>query len=77
VIALDGLNRIECTAEALSELTDDGVLIWDDTNRHSGDEDEHLLKARFQKLPLSGLSTLGPEYTQTTIYYRDDNCLGI
>lgn len=78
VIVLDGRNRVDCAIQSLSALSERGVYIWDNSDRARYTEGYGiLLSAGFRRLDFSGLGPINTTEWSTSVFYRDDNCLGI
>jgi hypothetical protein len=72
IIVIDGEDRVKCTEHAVNQLTDNGVIIWDNSNCAPKD----LLK-EWKRLDFVGLIPICVEEGYTSVFYRDNNCLGI
>ena len=57
-------------------LANDGVIILDDSNRYE-ETTAFLEEGEFRKLVFKGLKPNGHSVYESTIFYRDDNCLNI
>ncbi len=78
VVIVDGQERVRCLTYALSSLSSAGVIILDDSLRESYTEGmNRVVKQGFRKLDFLCLKPGGINSHQTTIFYRDDNCLGL
>ena len=78
VVVIDGRDRVNCLKHALERLTPSGVVLLDDSHRpRYAAAHEHAREAGFRSLRLQGLKPRGREIDETTIFYRDGNCLGI
>ena len=78
LILVDGRHRLACCRAALPRLAPAGVLLLDDTDRDCyGEADTLFAGAGFRRLALKGLKPLHDAASQTTLYYRDGNCLGV
>ncbi len=78
VIVIDSRDRINCAKRAVKALADDGVIIWDDSQRTYDDEGKDFILAQgFKRLEFTGMSPIVKDKNETTIFYRDGNCLGI
>jgi hypothetical protein len=78
VVVVDGRKRAECAIQATVFLKEGGVLVWDDSDRDRYQEGiKTLLSSGYRKLDFVGLSPLVPELKQTSIFYKDHNCLEI
>ena len=78
IIIVDGRNRVACVKESVEALSNEGVIILDDSERDR-------YSAAFDIMEKSGfknISFYGPKPgafipSQSTIFYRTNNCLGI
>jgi hypothetical protein len=78
VIVIDGRDRVNCAFESLPALTDEGVIVWDNSDRERYGEGIQRLAARgFKKIEFTGMTPLQVEKSETGILYRDRNCLDI
>ena len=78
IIVIDSRDRINCAKSAVKALRHDGVIIWDDSQRESDNEGkEFILSQGFRKLEFTGMGPIVKDKNETTIFYRDGNCLGI
>jgi hypothetical protein len=78
VVIVDAEDRENCLINAQQSLTDIGVMILDDS---MGDKWNsvmiYLQEQGFKKLDFEGLKPGRTRNYRTTIFYRNDNCLGI
>lgn len=78
VVVIDGRERVRCAKFALDVLRPEGVIVWDNTERNKYDEGFRLLAARgFRRVEFVGLSPGINERSETSIFYRDGNCMGL
>lgn len=78
LILIDGLDRPACLANALDRLTDAGVIILDDSQRWEYAEAiEAAKQAGFKALPLHGPKPGSIIGSESTLFYRNQNCLDI
>ena len=78
IIIIDGRDRKECIQHILPLLSDDGVVLLDDSWQEKFDEVfEYFKENRFRELSFSGLKPGGMIVEQTTVFYKPDNVLGI
>lgn len=78
LILIDGRMRVDCARQCLPHLAADGVILWDDSSRPRYQDGIAELEQRgFRKLRLQGLKPAGLGIDETTIFYRDGNCLGL
>lgn len=78
VIVIDGRDRVRCAKNSLNAIKNDGVIIWDNTERDRYEEGyEFLKKAGYKRLDFWGVGPIGISKWCTTIFYRKDNCLNI
>ena len=78
VIFIDGRERVQCTLHCLPALKDDGVIIWDNSDREEYKEAYDFLdQSYFKRIDFQGHGPIGHVEWKTTIYYKAGNCLGI
>lgn len=79
VIVNDGLARNHCARSALRNLREDGVIIWDNSDRveHYNQGFLFLKENGFRKVDFFGFGpTIAFEWC-SSVFYRDNNCLGL
>jgi hypothetical protein len=75
---IDGRDRVASAASAIDSLKPDGVLIWDDTDRERYADGIRDLKDRgFRQIEFRGFAPVEFVLHETSVFYRDGNCLGI
>ena len=78
IVVIDGRDRVSCARAALVALTEDGVIVWDNSDRPDYQEGYALLEREgFRKLPFVGLTPIFSEKSETGVFYRAANCLGL
>jgi hypothetical protein len=78
IIIIDGRDRVNCVKNSLDALTENGVIIFDNSDLPQyQDGINFLLSNNFKKLDFIGLSPVTPHSNYTSIFYRSNNCLGI
>lgn len=78
IVVVDGRKRVSSALNARKCLNEGGVIVWDDSERERyQDGVRSLLSDGFRKLDFVGLSPLVSKLKQTSVFYRDHNCLGI
>lgn len=78
IIVVDGRNRVKCTAYAVNFLTEDGVLILDNSERSWYQKAKDIMEEKgFKRLDFQGMAPIVGHETCTTVFYRSGNCLGI
>lgn len=78
IIIVDGRERVNCIMHSVKYLTNNGVLILDDSERDFYQEGiNFLLDSGFRKIDFWGISP-GVFFNKcTTIFYKSNNCLNI
>jgi len=78
IIIVDGRDRVNCCKQAVKSVSRSGVIVLDDSERDFYREGVNfLLFSGFKHLAFSGISP-GLFYRKTTsVFYKDNNCLGI
>lgn len=78
IIIVDGRKRVESCLAASANLTSDGVLIFDDTQREKYFPATKLMNDKgFKRIDFFGMSAGSIDFKCTTIFYKENNCLGI
>lgn len=77
IIIIDGRDRVNCCHNCLSSLTEDGVIIFDNSNREEYDEGKEYIRSKgFKELQLFGFTPMVPVLENaTSFFYRSNNCL--
>lgn len=78
IIIIDGRDRVNCIKNSIKCLKPEGVIVLDDSERTQYLEGiRFLLNEGFKKIDFWGISP-GLSYKKsTTIFYTENNCLGI
>ncbi|MBO9674940.1 MAG: FkbM family methyltransferase [Sphingobacteriaceae bacterium] len=78
IIIVDGRDRVNCCKYSIEALSLNGVLVLDDSEREVYQPARVLLKEQgFKEISFSGISP-GLFYEKaTSVFYKQDNCLGI
>lgn len=78
IIIIDGIKRNECVIKAINNLSEDGIIIIDDTDRDEYNDSYKLLSDNtFKRIDFVGLGPCSLNANSTTIFYRTNNVLGI
>lgn len=78
IIIVDGRDRVNCCYHSLAALSEKGVIVLDDSERENYAAAISFFKEQgFRELSFSGISP-GLFYRKSTsVFYKDNNCLGI
>jgi hypothetical protein len=78
VVVIDGRDRVNCAKHCVKALRDDGVIVWDDSHRKRYRPGFRFLSRRgYRQLELAGLGPMDTSGSETSVFYRDGNCLGL
>ena len=78
IIVIDGRDRVNCALNSVGALSNEGVIIWDDSDRpRYKDGCSYLRSCGFRQLAFTGLGPINNYMWCTSIFYRDGNCLDI
>lgn len=78
IIIVDGRDRVNCCLQSMDSLSEDGVLILDDSERAQYDVGRKaLINNGFKEISFSGISPGLFYRKETSVFYRSNNCLGI
>ena len=78
IIVVDGRKRVRCVEFAHSYLTQDGVLILDNSDReYYGPAKDFMENLGFKRLDFYGMGPIVSHEFCSTVFYRPGNCLEI
>ena len=78
IVVIDGRERINCTENCLVALKENGVVIWDNSDREKYQAAYSFLKEKgFRRIDFKGLGAIGHREWQTSVFYRENNCFSI
>lgn len=78
VVVIDGRDRVNCARAALVALNAGGVVVWDNSDRPEYAEGHALLVAAgFRRVQFVGMAPVFNQKSETAVYYRDGNALGM
>ena len=78
IIVIDGRDRVNCVKNSLTSLKQNGVIVWDDSDRMAYKEGyNYLLANGFKRLDFWGLGPIIALGWCTSVFYRSNNCFGI
>lgn len=78
IVVIDGRNRVKCAINSLAALKEDGIIVWDNTERKEYEKGyQYLHENGFRRIEFVGLAPLINYKSETSIFYRQGNCLGI
>lgn len=76
IIIIDGRDRNNCAKYSINKLTEDGIIVYDNTQLSEYQQSINLLLTNgFKKIDFIGISPIVPHNNTTTIFYRKNNCL--
>lgn len=79
IILIDGRDRVHCAYNSLEKLKEDGIIIWDNSEREYYEAGYEFLKEHgFKRIELSSIIYGAPGVEDfTSIFYRRNNILDI
>lgn len=78
LVVIDGRERVESALNSVTKLGPKGVIIWDNTDRERYQAGvKQLLKLGFKKIDFFGVVAIDNQLALTSIFYRENNILGI
>lgn len=78
IIVIDGRDRVACAKNCINALKEDGIVIWDNSDRTEYEEGyAHFRKHGFKKINFRGLGPINHSEWETSIFYRSNNCFHI
>lgn len=78
IIIVDGKYRNECLYKAVEFLTEKGIIVLDNSDRVNLKKGiTFLISNKFKQLDFKGITPQNFYESQTSIFYKNKNCLGI
>lgn len=78
IVFIDGRNRAECARNVIKNLSDKGVVIWDNTDRERYVEGiKTIKKLGYKQLEFYGMTPIDNMVGATSVFYKKNNILGI
>ena len=78
LIVIDGIDRVNCFKNSISNLSETGVLLLDDSTRKEyAEAAEFGIQNGFKTITFRGLKPTGIGIDESTLFYRSNNCFGI
>lgn len=78
IIVIDGRDGVNCAKNSLSALKENGVIIWDNSDRDSYEEGyNYLLNSGYKRIDFEGMGPVNETLWCTSIFYKGENCLNI
>jgi hypothetical protein len=78
IVVVDGRDRVACALASVDSLTEDGVIILDNSDRKTYQVAKDSLKAQgFKRLDFVGMTPIVALETTTSVFYRNNNCMEI
>ena len=78
LIILDGRNRDKCLGHSLQALSGRGVILFDDSDWDKYQKTiSYIRSLGFRQMPFRGMCPIEFRESETSVFYRDGNLLGI
>lgn len=78
IIVVDGRDRVNCITNSILALKSGGVIILDNSERNEYEEGiAHLLTNSFKRIEFIGMCPIVNYKSETSIFYRENNILGL
>jgi precorrin-6B methylase 2 len=78
IIIIDGEDRNSCAESAVKAISENGIIIWDNSDREAYQQGyDHLINNGFKRLDFYGLGPINVMAWSTSVFYRPNNCLDI
>lgn len=78
IIIIDGRDRNNCVKNSINYLTEDGVIVFDNSDLASYKSSIDLLMSLgFKRIDFIGMSPVTSHNNCTSIFYKTNNCLEI
>ena len=78
IIIIDGIERINCAKNSIKKIKEDGIIIFDNSERIEYKEAiDFLISRGFLKIDFFSIGPIVNRNTCTSVFYRRENCLKI
>jgi len=78
IIIIDGRDRVNSVKNSLGKLTEDGIIIFDNSELSQYKDAMNILsQSNFRRIDFWGISPITAHNTCTSIFYGKNNCLKI
>lgn len=78
IVFIDGRDRVNCLKQCLDNLSERGVILFDDSHRERYQEGlQFALEKGFKQLHFQGLKPTGYKHYRTTLFYKPHNCFNL
>ncbi|MCB8994775.1 MAG: FkbM family methyltransferase [Bacteroidales bacterium] len=78
LVIVDGRDRVNCAKKSVNALREGGVLVFDNSDVDKYSEAMKFLKEKkFKRLDFYGIGPITTIRSCTSIFYKENNCLGI
>jgi len=78
VVLIDGRERVKTLENCISALKDDGVIVFDNSDRFRYQEGLQKIKEKgFKRIDFYGMGPTDAVHFATSIFYRSNNCFDI
>lgn len=78
IVVIDGRDRKNCSYNSINALKEDGIIIFDNSDRNEYKEGYEFLNSNnFKRIDFWGIGPLSPYSYCTSVFYRKNNCFGI
>lgn len=78
VIVVDGRDRVNCLKQSINNISDNGIIVLDNSDREEYQEGiDFLIGHGYRKIEFRGLAPIVTYISETSIFYKPGNCLGL
>jgi len=78
IIVIDGRDRVNCAINSLAAIKDNGVIIWDNSERKEYEEGIKFLHDHgYRRIEFIGMCPIVNYKSETSLFYKSNNVLGI
>lgn len=79
IVIIDGAERNRCAYTAVQNLKEDGVILWDNSDRRHDYKNgmDHLYKQGFTEIAFKGTGPINDYEWETSIFYKENNIFGL
>lgn len=79
IAIIDGAERNHCAHAAIKSLKEDGVILWDNSDRRHNYKNgmDFLYKQEFKEIAFKGIGPINDYEWETSIFYKKNNIFGL
>jgi len=78
IVVIDGRDRVNCAKNSIHALKENGIIIWDNSDREQYNKGYKFLQDNgFKRIDFESLGPQSTKKSSTAVFYRRNNCFDI